>query len=69
MFRQAVVSRTARPPPQLPIGARSDRGPARRGACVKRHGKMPQRALFAWTAALRGHIDAEPALAAAAIVH
>jgi len=38
-------------------------------ACVKRHGKMPQRALFAWTAASRGHIDAKPALAAAAIVH
>jgi hypothetical protein len=30
---------------------------------------MPQRALFAWTAAARGHIDVEPTLAAAAIVH
>jgi hypothetical protein len=30
---------------------------------------MPQRALFAWTAALPGHIDAKPALAAATIVH
>jgi hypothetical protein len=30
---------------------------------------MPQRALFTWTAALCDHIDAKPALAAAAIVH
>jgi hypothetical protein len=30
---------------------------------------MPQPALFAWTVTLLGHIDAKPALAAAAIVH
>jgi len=32
--------------------------PGPRRTQVKRHGKMPQRALFAWTAAPRAHIDA-----------
>jgi hypothetical protein len=49
--------------------AACDPGAAHHRTSVKRHGKMPQRALFAWTAALRGHNDAKPVLAATTIVH
>jgi hypothetical protein len=59
MTPEAIVSRaTAR---------KSAAGDGR--ASVERHGKMPQRALFAWTAALPRHIGSKPTLAAAAFVH